>query len=68
MIIVENSDRRHQTEVRQILAWRAEDRDKAMTYLSLVRKHRGDDVATKLEQDCKEQWAKGNRGEWGDWK
>lgn len=59
---------RHQCEVRQVLAWRTEDRDKAMKYLSLVRQKRGDDVATKLEQDCKVQWAKGNRGEKGDWR
>ena len=59
---------RHQCEVRQVLRWRTEDRDKALKYLSLVRKRRGDDVATKLEQDCKVQWVAGNRGEWDDWK
>lgn len=61
-------EHRHQCEVRAILAWRTEDRDKAMKYLSLVRQKRGDNVATKLEQDCKVQWAKGNRGEKGDWR
>ena len=61
-------EHRHQCEVRQVLAWRAEDRDKAMKYLALVRQKRGDVVATKLEQDCKDQWAKGNRGEKDDWR
>lgn len=61
-------EHRHQCEVRQVLAWRTEDRDKAMKYLALVRQKRGYDVATKLEQDCKDQWAKGNRGEKGDWR
>ena len=59
---------RHQCEVWQVLRWRAENRDKAVTYLNLVRQKRGDVVATKLENDCKEQWAKGNRGIKGDWR
>lgn len=59
---------RHQCEVRQVLRWRAENRDKAVSYLQLVRQKRGDVVATKLERDCKEQWAKGNRGIKGNWR
>ncbi len=51
-----------------MLRWRAEIRDKAVSYLQLVRQKRGDVVATKLERDCKEQWAKGNRGIKGDWR
>lgn len=61
-------EHRHQCEVRQVLVWRTEDRDKALSYLSLVRKRRGDDVCTKLELDCKKQWTAGNRGERGDWR
>lgn len=61
-------EHRHRCEVRQILKWRAENRDKAINYLSLVHKKRGDVVYTKLEQDCKTQWAKGNRGIKGDWR
>jgi hypothetical protein len=59
---------RHQCEVWQVLRWRAENRDKAVSYLQLVRQKRGDVVATKLERDCKEQWARGNRGEKDDWR
>jgi len=61
-------DHRHRCEVSEVLRWRVEDRNKAVSYFSLVRKKRGDVVATKLEQDCKNQWAKGNRGQRGDWK
>jgi hypothetical protein len=61
-------EHRHRCEVSQVLRWRAENRDKAVTYLNLVRQKRGDVVATKLENDCKEQWAKGNRGIKGDWR
>lgn len=68
LITVGNSVDRHQAEVRQVLAWRAEDRNKAMEYLIQVRKARGDAVAYKLQEDCKEQWAKGNRGNLGDWR
>ena len=59
---------RHQCEVRQVLRWRAENRDKAVSYLQLVRQKRGDAKADKLERDTKEQWAKGNRGIKGDWR
>lgn len=59
---------RHQCEVRQVLRWRAENRDKAVSYLNLVRQRRDEAAANKLEKDCKEQWAKGNRGEKDDWR
>ena len=68
MTTITEEDLRHQCEVRQVLRWRAENRDKAISYLQLVRQKRGDDVCTKLERDCKEQWAKGNRGEKDDWR
>ena len=61
-------EHRHRCEVRQILCWRAEDRNKAIDYLSRVRRARGDAAADKLAQDCKEQWAKLNRGLEGDWR
>jgi hypothetical protein len=59
---------RHQCEVRQVLRWRVESRDKAVGYLSLVRQKRSSDNAGKLERDVKDQWAKGNRGDKGDWR
>jgi len=51
-----------------VLRWRAENRDKAVSYLQLVRQKRGDAKADKLERDTKEQWAKNNRGIKGDWR
>lgn len=61
-------DHRHRCEVWQVLRWRAEDRNKVIDYLVRVRKSRGDVVADKLANDCKEQWSKGNRGIKGDWR
>ena len=61
-------EKRYRCEVRQILRWRAEDREKAMEFLTNVRKRRGDITAEKLAKDCKEQWSKGNRGIEGDWR
>jgi hypothetical protein len=58
---------RHRCEVRQVLKWRTQDRNKAIEYLSLVIKKRGDRVAQLLEKDCREQWQLGNRGNEGDW-
>jgi hypothetical protein len=55
-------------EVRQILKWRTQDRNKAIEYLSIVLKKRGDRTAQLLEKDCKEQWTLGNRGEDSQWK
>jgi hypothetical protein len=37
-------------------------------YLALVRKKRGDSKADLLEKDCKDQWGKGSRGEYNDWR
>ncbi len=61
-------EERHRSEVRQVLRWRAEDRNKALEYLSAVRKRRGDIAADKLEKDVRSQWSSGNRGIKGEWK
>lgn len=59
---------RHQCEVRQILRWRTEDRNKAMAHIERVREQRGDLAAKQLENDARSQWNKGNRGIKGEWK
>lgn len=65
----DNSEQhRHRCEVRQVLKWRTQDRNKAIEYLSIVRNKRGDRVAQLLEKDCREQWTQGNRGEYNEWK
>jgi len=65
---ITEEDFRHRCEVWQVLKWRAENRDKAVSYLQLVRQRRDEAAANKLERDTKEQWAKGNRGIKGDWR
>jgi hypothetical protein len=65
---ITEEDFRHRCEVWQVLRWRAENRDKAISYLNLVRQRRDEAAANKLERDTKEQWAKGNRGIKGDWR
>ena len=73
LIIVErfvpdNSEQhRHRCEVRQVVKWRTQDRNKAIEYLSIVRNKRGDKVAQMLEKDCRDQWSKGSRGDEGIW-
>ncbi len=67
MDVLETEEYRHQCEVRAVLAWRTADRDSALKYLSVVRQKRGHQVADRLEADCKDQWAKGSRGERGKW-
>jgi len=58
---------RHRCEVRQVLKWRTEDRNKAIEYLSIVRNKRGDRTAQLLEKDCRDQWSKGSIGYEGIW-
>jgi len=57
---------RHQCEVRYVLKLRVENRNKALEYLKLVKEKRKE-KAKQLEDDCKEQWSRGNRGEKGEW-
>lgn len=33
-----------------------------------IEKRRGKKAAERLTDDIREQWKKGNRGEWGDWR
>ena len=67
--VPDNSElHRHRCEVRQVLKWRTQDRNKAIEYLSIVRNKRGDRTAQLLEKDCKTQWTLGNRGEDSQWK
>jgi len=68
MLIDKNSEEhRWKCEVRQVLKWRTQDRNKAIEYLSIVRKKRGDRTAQLLEKDCREQWTLGSRGDDGVW-
>jgi len=54
---------RHRREVKQVLGIRAARGSVlAHDYLERVETARGQAVREKLEQDCLEQWALGNRG------
>ena len=59
---------RHQCEVRQVIKWRREDRNKAIDYLEAVKKKRGQSAGDELERDVITQWQLGNRGKDGDWR
>ena len=68
LFVPDNSEQhRHRCEVRQVLKWRTQDRNKAIEYLSIVRNKRGDRTAQLLEKDCREQWGLGNRGDENEW-
>jgi len=58
-------EHRHRCLVRHVLKWRMTDRDAAHKFLaSWGRRY----PTSPLERDVKSQWAKGNRGAWGDWR
>lgn len=59
-------EHRHRCEVRQMLKWRAE-RGSAWVHGWLERAEKVRPVS-RLRRDCAEQWSRGNRGEWGDWR
>jgi len=61
-------EERHRCEVRMVIKWRMQDRNKAMEYLQDVAKKRGQDSADRLRKDSAEQWDRKNRGLEGDWK
>lgn len=39
----------------------------ALDYLLKVEKARGKEAMKRIEADCKTQWQRGNKGEWGKW-
>lgn len=60
---------RHRCEVRQVLAWRVErGLDWVKGWLAGVPKFRGQAGADRLRDDCRTQWAAGNRGARDDWR
>jgi len=61
-------EERHRCEVRQVIKWRVQDRNKAMEYLQAVASKRGQESADRLRKDSAEQWERKNRGLEGDWK
>jgi len=64
---VERMKDRFQCEVRHLLKIRAESRERVAQYLEIVEKRRGKPEADRLKVAAAEQWARGNRGKWGEW-
>ena len=71
-----DDEHRHRCLVREIICMRIKDRDSAHRWFTGYRDHTGkhhkgwneyhpDSI---LERDVREQWAKGNRGNKGEWK
>lgn len=60
-------EERHRCEVRFVIKIRMQDRIKMLEYLELVKEKRGKEKYEKLEKDARDQWAKGNRANHGEW-
>lgn len=61
---------RHRCEVRWLLQlYGREGKTGVNRYIGLVRDARGDECADRLLSDCRDQYARGNRGfEKGEWR
>lgn len=59
---------RHQCEVRYVLRRRVRSKEDAYDFLENIKKKRGLNAYNRLKNDCADQWAKGNRGAYGDWR
>jgi hypothetical protein len=58
----------HKCLVRWLINKRIEDRDGAHKFLYGHKGWNEKHPKSTLERDVRDQWAKGNRGDWGDWK
>ena len=69
-------EHRHRCLVRWVIRKRIEDRDAAYRWLhghsdNTGKYHKGWNELhpqSRLEQDVRDQWGKGNRGQFGEWK
>jgi rubrerythrin len=63
---ISDEEHRHQCEVRQHLKWRSE---KGLDwYRKYISTYGFGSRKTELLRDVADQWAKGNRGQKGEWK
>lgn len=77
---MDHGTNRHRCEVRQVLAWRIQrGLDWVRAWLDggtivngrptpSIEQARGVEAAKRLRDDCRTQWAAGNRGAPGDWR
>lgn len=69
-------EHRHRCLVREVISMRLKNRDSAYRWLNgyvdeLGRRKKGWNELhpnSRLEEDVRDQWAKGNRGNTGEWK
>ena len=74
--MIEEREHMYRCLVRWVIKTRTQDRDSAHRWFTGYRDdmgkwHKGwNDLhpESNLEQDVREQWAKGNRGNYGEWK
>lgn len=60
---------RHRCEVREWLKRGIEEPKEWVKQLFVdIAKRRGAKAAQRLKDDISDQWKRGNRGEWGDWR
>lgn len=59
---------RYRCEARHVLKLRGESQERALEYLALVEKARGEKAAQQLRDDCTLQWHRGNKGNPGVWR
>ena len=69
----QEEEERHRSEVREWMKRRAamaaeQGKQWLRGVLVAIEKRRGKKAAERLTSDIREQWTKGNRGEWGDWR
>jgi hypothetical protein len=64
-----DENEKHRCEVRE---WIRRGSDKPAEWvkelLAGIAKRRGKPAAERLRRDIREQWSRGNRGEFGDWR
>lgn len=62
----DDEQHRHRCEVRQLLRWRVQHgRDWVREWLAAAARRRD---TQQLRSDATEQWARGSRGQHGDWR
>ena len=62
-------EERRRCFVRWILAYTVSNGKKeAEVYFKRIEKRHGEQYASKLKDECREQWKLGNRGQLGDWR
>lgn len=68
MQMMKTEEHRHRCEVRFVLSLRNQDKKKCQKFLDGVEERRGIESRDRIEFDAREQWKRGNRGQYGVWR